>query len=350
MWEIDEIIMQDLERIYADKKIPWSDLEGKCILVTGATGLIGGAMIDALLYFGLQVDNPPEILALVRNMKKAKKRFGAQIEQCNNLKFVLGNVIDPPSISQPLDFIIHGASQTASNDFVRRPVETIETTLHGTEKMLKLAQNKRIKSMVYLSSVEIYGNQKKGKRITEEISGAIPTQKLRSSYPLSKQMAENWCYSYAIEYQVPVKIARLAQTFGPGVDQLDERVFAEFARCAIEKRDIILKTKGKTERSYLYTVDAVRAILMVLLKGKNGHAYNIANETTYCSIYEMAHLVADIVKESFISVRYEPPEATVSKYLNTHYLDIDTMKLQSLGWNAQYSLYDMYLRMIKSMQ
>ena len=71
-------------------------------------------------------------------------------------------------------------------------------------------------------------------------------------------------------------------------------LFAEFARCAIEKRNIVLKTKGETERCYLDISDAVSAILTVLLNGKIGEIYTAANEETYCSIYEMAKLVAEM--------------------------------------------------------
>ena len=115
--------------------------------------------------------------------------------------------------------------------------------------------------------------------------------KVRTSYPESKRMCESLCTAYASQYSVPVKVLRLTQTFGPGVRYDDGRVFAEFARCAIERRNIVLHTDGATRRSYLYTADAVSAILTVLLKGIAGEAYNAANEATFCSIREMAQLV-----------------------------------------------------------
>lgn len=107
-------------------------------------------------------------------------------------------------------------------------------------------------------------------------------------------MAECLCASYAKEYQVPVRIARLSQTFGPGVDYNDGRVFAEFVRCAVEKRNIVLHTQGNTVRSYCYTKDAVSALLHILLKGTDGEAYNVTNMDTAVSIREMADLVCDI--------------------------------------------------------
>ena len=116
---------------------------------------------------------------------------------------------------------------------------------------------------------------------------------VRSSYPESKRLCESLCSAYASEYGVPAKVVRLTQTFGVGVSYNDGRVFAEFARCAIEGRDIVLKTKGQTKRNYIDIDDAVNAIFTVLLKGVAGEAYNVANEDTYCSIYEMANMVAE---------------------------------------------------------
>ncbi len=131
------------------------------------------------------------------------------------------------------------------------------------------------------------------------------------------------------------------------VDYNDKRVFAEFARCAIEKRNIVLKTAGDTERCYLYTVDAVCAILTVLLNGKAGEAYNAANEQTYCSILEMAKLVAGI---GGVSVELDlSADAARLGYASTLYMDLDTCKLRSLGWAPQYDLKEMYCRTIDSM-
>ena len=159
--------------------------------------------------------------------------------------------------SDSVDYIIHGASATSSKYFVSNPVETIYTALDGTSNILKFATEKKINGMVYLSSLEVYGTpEKDADLITENDYGYIEPLSVRSSYSEGKRMVECLCASYAHEYSVPVKIARLSQTFGPGVAYEDGRVFAEFARCALEQRDIVLHTQGHTVRSYCYTKDA----------------------------------------------------------------------------------------------
>jgi len=127
-------------------------------------------------------------------------------------------------------------------------------------------------------------------------------------------------------------------------------VFASFARSALEARDIVLHTAGETERSYLYTADAVTAILTVLLRGEDGQAYNAANEDTYCSIRDMADLVARTCGAAPVSVRVEPQDGERLGYAPTLKMDLDTRKLQALGWRPTVGLGEMYRRMTAVMQ
>ena len=155
----------------------------------------------------------------------------------------------------------------------------------------------------------------------------------------------NLCTCYAKKYNFNINVLRLTQTFGSGVSYEDSRVFAEFARCAIENKDIILHTKGDTKRSYLYTSDAVNAILLVMLKGKEYEIYNVANEKTYCSILEMAELVAE--KNDKINVKCVIDE-NIEKfgYAPTLCMNLSTEKIEKLGWKAQNNLSDMYDKLI----
>ena len=172
---------------------------------------------------------------------------------------------------------------------------------------------------------------------------------VRSSYPESKRMAEALCAGYAAELGVHAKVLRLTQTFGPGVAYDDGRVFASFGRSALEGRDIVLHTAGETERSYLYTADAVTAILTVLLRGRDGQAYNAANEDTYCSIRAMAELVGRTSGPAPVSVRVEPQDGERLGYAPTLKMDLDTSRLQALGWRPTVGLEEMYRRMLAGM-
>lgn len=323
--------------IILNSGIDFSVLCGRRVLITGATGLIGKNLTAVLLERGVQV------LALVRNPAKAEKLFGCP----NNLRILVGDVTETVSVDGGVDYIIHAASQTASKAFVSEPASTIRTALLGTENMLKLAREKRVKGFVYLSSMEIYGAPPTEEKITETHGAELDTMAVRSSYPESKRMCEAMCAAYAAQYGVPAMVIRLTQTFGPGVPYGDTRVFAEFARCVIEKRDIVLHTKGETKRNYLYTADAAAAILSVLLKGRPGEAYNAANESTYCSIAEMAELAAGM---GGIAVRIELADESQYGFAPVLKMNLDASRLRSLGWLPRKDLRAMFETLIEDMR
>lgn len=323
-----DIFAEDINNVAVADFIPWEKLSGKTVLITGATGLIGRTLVYGLnranKIHGLNM----RVLALVRNRARAEERFKAILAD-DMLTFVVGSVENMPVIFESVDYIVHGASQTASREFVNHPVETLQTTLNGTMNLLQLGKEKDIKGFVYLSSMEVYGYPEKGHKVKEDEIGRFEPQNMRNSYPIGKIVSENLCCSYAKEYGIPAMSIRLTQTFGAGVNYNDTRVFAYFARCVKEKTNIVLKTKGETERCYLYTTDVATAILTVLLNGKAGEIYNAADESTYCSIAEMAEQVA---KSAGIEVVYDIQDTAANGFPDTLYMNLDTSKLQKLGW------------------
>lgn len=349
MWTETPVFLEDLETICSQPCIPWEKLRGQTVLVTGATGLIGSQIVSALLYADLKFQLQLTVLALVRNEEKARRVFVAQLAESPRLKFVVGNVEQLPSIKGKVNFIIHGASPTASAFFVQHPVDTIQAAVLGTRNLLELARENNAAGFIYLSSMEVYGAPKDDIPLKETAGTTIDTMSVRSCYPEAKRLCETMCASYYAQYQVPAVVVRLAQTFGPGVAADDGRVFAEFARCAKNGQDIVLHTTGESKRCYLYTADAVSAILAILLHGEPGKAYNAANPDTYCSICEMASLVADRVSKQDIHVSIRLNEEKSIKYLPPHHLYLDSSRLQALGWSPTRDLQEMYLRMMECM-
>lgn len=329
---------KDIEIAVTADFIDWKRFENKSIFVTGATGLIGFSLILVLLKANKFHNLNLKIFALARNLERAKERFeNVKNEFDLSLNFVISNVEDSKITdllkTAKIDFIVHGASQTGSKEFVNHPVETILTALDGTKNILNLAREKNVSGFVYLSSMEVYGYPKKCTKVAENQIGTFSPLDARNSYPLSKVQCENLCFSYAKEYELPTRILRLTQTFGPGVNYDDNRVFAYFARCVKEKTDIVLKTKGETERCYLYTTDAATAILSVLINGENGKAYNAGDEITYCSISQMAE---NIAKDAGINVVYGIQDNAKNGFPQTLYMDLDTTELKNLGWKILY--------------
>ncbi|MBQ1397956.1 MAG: NAD-dependent epimerase/dehydratase family protein [Clostridia bacterium] len=322
--------------------------EGGTVLVTGAAGLIGRTLIKQLFDWNENAAEKISVIGMEFSEERAKAVLGEFVEK--GLRLIIADVRDVKPENIGVDYIIHAASMTASKAFIETPVETTMISVDGTIKMLEFAKANQVKGFVYLSSMEVYGTPETDEKINEEHPTNLNAMAVRSCYPESKRMCESLCASYASEYHVPAKVVRLTQTFGPGVAYQDGRVFAEFARCAIEGRNIILNTKGETKRNYLYTEDAANALFTVLAKGTPGEAYNAANESTYCSIYEMACLVAKECADGKIDVEIrERADAAKLGYAPTLHMNLDASKLRSLGWKPQVGLVDMYRNTIQSM-
>ena len=341
------ILQNDFDEV-ATGSAPFSDLNGKSVFVTGATGLIGSQIIRSMAAFNRLRGGSIKLIAFARNAEKANALFSG----IPGIEIVCGDINSPINYEGEIDYIVHGASATSSRYFVEHPVETILTAIGGTKNALEFAKEKNVSGFIYLSSLEVYGTpDPTAATIKENDYGFIEPLSVRSSYSEGKRMVECLCCSYASEYGVPVKIARLSQTFGAGVEYNDGRVFAEFARCAIEKRDIVLHTEGRTVRTYCYTKDAVSALTFILLRGEVGKAYNVTNKDTACSIKEMAQLVCDTFPESGISVRVEIPENVASFGYNPEMIiRLDTERLEGLGWKATVGMEEMFKRLVASMK
>lgn len=317
-----------------------SRLEKSTFLITGATGLIGSTLIRCLLALDEQV----EIIAPVRNMAKVGDLYDdAQIEKIHFIECEITQY-DYASLGK-IDFIVHCAAPTSSKFFVEHPVETFEIIMDGTKTMLQLTRLKQVKSMIYLSSLEVYGETLDDSvAVDERFQGYLDPMAVRSSYPMAKRAAENLCCLYAAEYGAPVKVARLTQTTGAGIAKNDNRIIAQFARLAAQNLDIVLHSTGESARPYCYVTDAVSALLYILLKGENGESYNVANESTYISAKGMAEFVQKNVNPS-IHVKIEIDEN--QGYAPPSKLKLSTKKIKELGWQPKYGMKEIFDRLVE---
>lgn len=343
----EELLTRDFDEIIS--KYDFSILRNKSIFVTGATGLLGSQILFFFDFLNSKYDFNMTLIGLCRNKEKALKVYGSKLY--TSIHLLYGDVRSLPEIDYPIDYIIHGASITSSKDFINFAVETIDTAINGTMNILRLAKAKNVKSFVYLSSMEAFGIMNEEKEVYEKDLGYIDLSSPRSSYSESKRLCENLSICFWSEYNVPVKIIRLTQTLGLGFDYNDTRVAAQFARSVIEKKDIVLKTKGATKRPILYTSDAISAILIVLLKGKNGEFYTAANPETFVTISETAHMIADEITNGEIKVVYNINEVPAEYAANINLrLNLNVDKLCTLGWNPSIDLKTAYQRMIEGMK
>lgn len=320
-------------------------LRAQTILITGATGLIGATLVRCLCALNQAHALGLRLLLPVRSVEKARRLLPAD---CGLFFQSTLSELSATCPARSVDYIIHGAAPTASKSFVAQPVETLDAIFNGTRAVLDFARAAEAKSIVYLSSIEVYGRITNDEvPITEAVQGYVDPLAPRSSYSLGKRAAECLCRAYASEYGTPVKIARLTQTFGAGVGREDGRVFAMFARAALQKQDITLLSTGETRHNYLYTTDAAEALLTLLFKGTNGEAYNVADADNYASIRE----VGENVLQSFaptqrLRIQLQPD----APYPPTTRLRLSTEKLLALGWKPRVGREEMFRRVIEAMQ
>ena len=356
---------EDLE-ILAKSDIEFEKYKNKTVFVTGATGLIGSFLVKTLLCVNRLNNYNIKVIAAVRNREKAEKLFAGLLNR-EEMTLYVSDIVRPIVIEENIDYIFleiysnidlqtiffHLAilKMECFLHFSYHRVMTIETSYQGTRNVLELARKKNIDGMVYVSSMEIYGvPDEKIENISEKDLGYIDIGKVRSGYSEGKRICECLCNAYASEYEVSVKSARLAQTFGAGVLENDNRVYVQFAKSAMEKKDIVLHTKGTSEGNYCYIRDAVKALLMLGYAGKAGEAYNVVNESTHMQIKEMAMLVADKIADGNIKVVYDIPNSDIKYgYAPSVKMKLSSDKLRKLGWQPEVDLEEMYERMIYDM-
>nr|SFZ89086.1 dTDP-glucose 4,6-dehydratase [Loigolactobacillus rennini] len=346
---IDKTFQKDIN-LNAQNDSLFNNLNNARFFVTGATGLIGHHLVMTLLRHNELKNTNIKIIAPVRNLKKAQIMYQKDYYR-DDVNFIKYDIMKPLNINEKIDYIIHGASVTASSDFVQYPVQTIEVALEGTRNILELARQKNVKKMIYLSSLEVYGTiNNKNPEICESDLGKIDILSPRSSYSESKRMIECLNAAYKSQYNVPVVNARLTQTFGSGVSINDSRVFAQFSRSVLNKEDITLNTDGSTARNYCDVTDVVAGLFTLLIKGVPGEAYNIANEATYISIKDMAFLVANKIANSDIKVIIDTTGNQNYGYAPKLKIKLMSDKIRSLGWQPQFSLENMFEKLIRSMK
>jgi nucleoside-diphosphate-sugar epimerase len=308
--------------------LPWEKLSGTNILVTGATGLIGGCLVEALM---MNPRRDYQVYASGRNEERAKARFKDYVDN-PAFHFVQYDVMQPLQSDVHFDYVIHAASNASPNFFAQKPVEVIKSNIDGVAHLMEYGLSHGMKRFLYVSSGEVYG-EGDGRTFTEDYSGYVNPTSPRSCYPSSKRAAETLCVSYAAEYGADVVIARPCHVYGPYFTEQDNRVYAQFIRNVLNDEDIVMKSTGEQFRSWCYVVDCVSALLHILLKGTSGEAYNIADADSNISIRELAETIAAIGGRKVV---IDLPDADEKRGFNPVTKSVfSTDKLNSLGWKPQ---------------
>lgn len=330
-----ELYRQDVARV-AELPLPWENLAGKSLLLSGGTGMIGSFLTDVLMERNERFGQKCTVYSLTRNPARAASRATSAWK--NGVRFLECDLNrSAPVLAAPVDFVIHAASNTHPAAYATDPIGTIATNIIGTQRMLELAADRRAERVIFLSSVEIYGeNRGDCERFDESYCGYLDCNTLRAGYPEGKRAGEALCQAYIRQKELDVVIPRLPRIFGPTMLASDTKAISQFIKKGISRENIVLKSNGSQQFSYCYVADAVSGILYCLLLGKNGNAYNLGDAGSDISLKDLAWMIAEYVGTQVV---FELPDQTEKAgYSKASKAMMDGTKLKALGWQPHYSI------------
>ena len=343
----DPIIAEDLSGILA-ATLPWERLYGRHILVTGASGFIGGHIVEVLAW--LNRCHPKanlHIYAMARDLEKLRQRL-PWLDIPGEVTPLIQDVTQACELDASPDIIIHAASPASPRYYLDRPVDTILANSSGTQQLLELIRLKSAQ-FLFLSSGVVYGeNTLQSETIGENDFGGENPLAPRACYSESKRLAETLCQAYHVQYGLDTRIARISHCYGPGMRLDDGRAIADLLADVLADRDIRLDSDGSASRPFCYVSDTVLGLFHILFRGEPGNAYNLG-ETQETTILELAEKMIEVAgKGGRLSVRAQALSGLAPAARSAGHFDID--KIGRLGWHPRIDLNTGLTRMLGSYQ
>jgi len=261
--------------------------ERKKVLVTGGAGFIGSFLCEALLARG------DDVLCLDNFFTGTKDNI-AHLVNDQFFELMRHDVTFPLYVE--VDEIYNLACPASPVHYQNDPVQTTKTSVHGAINMLGLAKRTGAK-ILQASTSEVYGDPEVHPQ-REDYVGHVNPIGPRSCYDEGKRCAETLFFDYRRQHNMPIKVARIFNTFGPRMHVNDGRVVSNFINQALAGVDITIYGDGNQTRSFCYVDDLVRGLL-ALMDSPDGFTgpVNLGN-TGEMTIREMAELVIRMTESS----------------------------------------------------
>jgi len=333
----NKLYQEDIERILSVSGL--DKLEGKKILVTGATGLIGTMLVDALMKI-----EDTMVYAVGLNKQIAISSLGEYFSS-NRFRFIEQDVQYPLPIGMEVDYVIPVASITPPLEDEISPMNVVQVNVKGCEHALRMAMVNHA-TLLYPSSAEIYGKARGNDVFTEDYTGQLDLTNVHSCYSESKRVCETMCQAYRQERDMDIKIVRFCYVFGPTMLETDASETSQFLRQAVAGENIVLEGEGMRYDSFIYVADAVAAMLHVMLNGEKGTPYNISSERCNAHLKDFAQLCADYNGMQVVKNAPSASEGIVSSRESRGAV-LDNSRLLASGFEPRYNFADAVTRTIK---
>ncbi len=302
-----DVVQKDLDHIVEGLGDDIDALSGKQLLITGGAGFLGYYLIQTVLQWNKQ--NPsgrPIQLTVYDNYIRGLPAWLTQLAEDEALTLVDHDISGPlPKDTGDYQYIIHAASIASPTYYRMHPIETMDANVNGVRVLLEYsqAQRKKAKSLdgfLFFSSSEVYGDPSpENIPPPETYHGNVSCTGPRACYDESKRYGETLCVNFARQYELPVRITRPFNNYGPGLKVTDKRAIPDFARDVLAGKDIVMFSEGSATRTFCYVADAIIGYYKILIKGRDGEAYNIGLEKPEISVAALAERIAGLARELF---------------------------------------------------
>lgn len=331
------LVIQDLENISKRLEKVSSKLSGTTLLITGGSGFIGTYFIYLMEYLNKKVlKQPARVISIDNNISSTEKIFRKPSEYITHVRHDVRKQI---KLHMPIDYIIHAAGIASPVYYSKFPLETLEVGTYGTQHMLNVARRKKIKSFLFFSSSEIYGDpDPKFVPTPETYWGNVSSIGPRACYDESKRLGETLCMVYYSLYKIPVKIIRPFNIYGPGMRENDYRVIPAYVSNALAEKPLLVHDSGEHTRSFCYITDALVATMLVLLSSKNGEVYNIGNDTQEITMLRLAQIIKELLGPKVKIKKIIKPSIYPSHDPQRRKPDLTKIK-KKLGFNPDVNLH-----------
>ena len=329
-----QIVAEDLERIVSEP-IAWDKLKGKKVLISGINGLIASYIARTIFWLNDQKNMQINLYGIARSEEKTRKKWGGILER-DDFHMIYQDVTKPLCAEESFDLMIHAASQTGPDQFVKDPVGTAMGNVLGAYHLLEYGRQHGVSQFLLLSTREIYG---KGNLdfVAEDDYGVMDPTSVRSCYPESKRMAENLCADYRQQYGIDCRIVRIAHTYGPGMLLGDGRVVGDFLGNVVNRQDIVMNSDGLGTLALTYIGDVIAGIFYALLQFED-FVYNVSNSEETVTVKELAQILCEEFADRGISLVMNIPKEKSSGYLAYKLGFLKSDKAMAEGWSPKVGL------------